>query len=381
MRNVKNPFEYGGVVSGDAFCNRRAELAEVARAMENADKLFVLSERRYGKTSLVRAALNRLPRKKFVSAYIDLWPTDSEATFVAAVAKAITESMSSSTEKLLETAKKFFSNLVPSVTADEDGKPVLSFGMAKHARIEPVLEEVLETPAKIASKSGPGVVVVLDEFQQLLEYGSDLVERKLRSVIQNHRGVSYIFLGSRKHLIQKMVLDKNRPLYKAGGHYPLGPIAEKDWQPFIHGHFSDANKRIDEAAIHDVCEMTQGHPFYTQHLCHALWELCEPKKKVTPEMIRAAVKVLLDRESYAYTTLWESLTLSQKRFLKGLAAEGAGVKVFAGEFVEKYGLSSASNAQRAVDALLAKDAIDRDNGSFVISDRFFRLWIQSAQIV
>jgi hypothetical protein len=193
--------------------------------------------------------------------------------------------------------------------------------------------------------------------------------------------VSYVFLGSRKHLIQKMVLDKNRPLYRAGGHYPLGPIAEKEWQPFIRQHFLTANKRIDEGQIHEICEMTQGHPFYTQHLCHALWELGEPRKAVTRDMIRAAVKVLLDRESYAYTTLWESLTLPQKRFLKGLAAEAAGVKVFAGEFVNRHGLSSASNAQRAVEALLARDVIDRDNGSFVISDRFFRLWIQSVQVV
>jgi hypothetical protein len=96
-------------------------------------------------------------------------------------------------------------------------------------------------------------------------------------------------------------------------------------------------------------------------------------------MLPAAVKVLLDRESYAYTTLWESLTLLQKRFLKGLAVEPVGTKVFAGEFVSSYGLSSASNAQRAVQALLAKDIIDRDNGSFLITDRFFRLWIHSAQ--
>ena len=378
---MKNPFEYGGVVSGEAFCNRKQELADLLRAMQNAEKLFVFSERRYGKTSLVRAALRKLPRKNFISAYVDLWPTDSEATFVAAVARAITESMSSSVGKLMETAKKFFGNLSPSITVDEEGKPTLTFGLAKHARIEPIMEEVLETPARIGSKSGPHVVVVLDEFQQMLEYGSDRAERKLRSVIQKQRGVSYMFLGSRKHLIQKMVLDKNRPLYRAGGHYPLGRIAEKEWQPFIRQHFLTATKRIDEGQIHEICEMTQGHPFYTQHLCHALWELCERRKAVTREMIRAAVKVLLDRESYAYTTLWESLTLPQKRFLKGLAAEPAGVKVFAGEFVSRHGLSSASNAQRAVEALLAKDVIDRDNGSFVISDRFFRLWIQSVQIV
>src|SRR5207237_1168154 len=152
-----------------------------------------------------------------------------------------------------------------------------------------------------------------------------------------------------------MVLDRNRPLFRAGGHYPLGPIAPKEWQPFIRDHFALANKRIDEKAIHEVCELTQGHPFYTQHLCHALWELCEARRGVTTEMIQNALKLLLKRESYAYTTLWESLTLPQKRFLKGLAVEQSGVKVFAGEFVNRYGLGSASNAQRAIEALLTKD--------------------------
>jgi len=65
--------------------------------------------------------------------------------------------------------------------------------------------------------------------------------------------------------------------------------------------------------------------------------------------------------------------------LKGLAAELAGVKVFAGEFVGRYDVSSASNAQRAVQTLLAKDIIDRDNGSFLITDRFLRWWIRSMQ--
>ncbi len=378
---MRNPFEYGGVVTGAAFCDREKELADLLRAIENAEKLFVFSERRYGKTSLVRAALSRLPKKGYVCAYVDLWPTDSEANFATAVAKAIAEAMSTSVGKVLETARQFFGNLAPSVTTDEEGRPVLTFGLGRHARIGPALDEVLETPARIAAKGGLRVVVVLDEVQQILDYGNDQVERKLRSVIQNHRQVAYLFLGSRKHLIQKMVLDRNRPLYRSGGHYPLGPIAEKHWQPFIHQRFTAADKIIGETHIHELCELTQGHPFYTQHLCHVVWELCEPKTVAGSELLRAGVKVLLDRESYAYTTLWESLTLSQKRFLKGLAAEPPGVKVFAGEFVSRHGLSSASNAQRAVQALLAKDIVDRDNGSFLITDRFFRLWIQSAQTV
>jgi len=221
---MKNPFEYGGVVSGEAFCNREKELRDLLRAMENAEKFFVFSERRYGKTSLVRAALSKLPKRAYISAYVDLWPTDSEATFVTAVAKALAESMSTSVAKVLETAKKFFGSLAPSMTVDEEGKPVLTFGMGRHARIGAALEEVLETPAKMAAKEDRRVVVVLDEFQQMLEFGQDQVERKFWRVMQKHRHVAYIFLGSRNLLIQKMLLDRSRPLYRAGGHYPLGPI-------------------------------------------------------------------------------------------------------------------------------------------------------------
>lgn len=55
--------------------------------------------------------------------------------------------------------------------------------------------------------------------------------------------------------------------------------------------------------------------------------------------------------------------------------------IFAGEFLRRYGLGSASNVQRAVDGLSEWGIIDQDNGSFLIADRFFRLWIQTAQII
>jgi uncharacterized protein len=377
---MKNPFEYGGVVTGHAFCNREAEKTDLLKAIRNDEKLFVFSERRFGKTSLVRNVIAKLPHKDTVSAYVDLWPTDDESSFVTALAKAITSSMTTSVEKLLTTAKELFSSLVPTITLNDEGKPELSFGFSRNVKIDQAIEEVLETADRIANKEKKNVVVVFDEFQQILQYENDLVERKLRSVIQNHRKVAYIFLGSRRHLIQKMFMEKNRPLYRAGGHYPLGPISEKDWTPFIRNHFRTTERLISDDLIHSIYTRTQGHPFYTQHLCHAVWELCDRKAKVTPKMLDDATQLLLERENYAYTTLWESLAVNQRKFLKGLASEAGKVQPFSSEFIGQYGLGSGSNVQRAVDSLIEKDVIDRDNGSFLISDRFFRLWVQSMQL-
>ncbi len=373
---MANPFQYGSVVSGDAFCNRTDELQDLLRACENAEKLFVYSERRLGKTSLVRTVLGQLPPRKFIAIYVDLWPTDSEASFATTTARAISMALASTPKQLLDAAKRMFNQLVPSVSLGDDGKPMVTFGTLTPRQSEIELEEVLGAPAAIAAQGRRKVVVVFDEIQRILEYESDLAERKLRSVIQHQSDVCYLFLGSRKHLIQEMFLDKSRPLYRSAGHYPLSPIAEQHWIGFVEKKFRSAGKTIGTEAIREVYRLTDGHPFYTQLLCHVLWELTESGADARTAQIAAALQILLDRESHAYTMLWESLTANQCRFLRGLAFEPHGVKPYSSEFTGRYGLRSASNAQRASETLVERDLVDPENGSFVIVDRFFRLWIR-----
>jgi hypothetical protein len=374
MRKNRNPFQYGHVVVGDDFCNRRQEIRDIRRAIENGEKLFIYSERRLGKTSLVHHILKRLPKKQFLGVYVDLWPCDSESEFISDTAKAITMALGSTTKSILQIAGELFGRLRPNVTLDAEGKPTVAFGVADSTRSDLDLEEVLHAPAKIAERKNRAVVIVFDEFQRIGEYQSDKVERRLRSIVQHQPAVSYLFLGSRQHLLQEMFLNKSRPLYRAAGHYPLQVIDAKHWLSFIGKRFNDANRHISEEWIRKLCHLTEGHPFYTQHLCNLLWEQCPPGGSVEGEAIDNAVDVLLGRESYAYTTLWESLTPNQRRFLKGLAHEDH-PQPYSSAFTRRYGLRSSSNAQRAADSLLERDIIQTENGSFKIVDRFLRLWI------
>lgn len=373
---MRNPFKYGSVVEERTFCNREQERKDLRRAIDNAGRLFLYAERRMGKTSLMRRVLDGLSQEEYITAYVDLWPTETPAEFAAALAKALAEATSTTAGKLLNTAQDLFSHLRPSVTVDESGAPVLTFGAAAPTGSEPELEEVLAAPRKLAREDGRRILVVFDEFQQIVEYDEGQVERKLRSAIQHHDEVAYLFLGSRKHLIQAMFLDSKRPLYRSAEHYPLGPIEEDDWRPFIQERFEAAGKAMPGEQVASVCELTGGHPFYVQHLCHVLWERCEEGDAVSEEEIEKAIDVLLARESYAYTALWESLTQNQRRFLRGLASEPKDVQPFSSSFVQRHGLGTPSSAQRAAEALIERDLIDRENGSYVVIDRFFRLWIR-----
>jgi hypothetical protein len=48
---MENPFVYGRYVSGEAFTDRVEELAYLVRELESNGRIFLISPRRYGKSS------------------------------------------------------------------------------------------------------------------------------------------------------------------------------------------------------------------------------------------------------------------------------------------------------------------------------------------
>ena len=57
---MKNPFEFGRELGVDEIVDRDAEVAEVVKTIEQGGKLFIIGPRRYGKTSILKAAEDRL---------------------------------------------------------------------------------------------------------------------------------------------------------------------------------------------------------------------------------------------------------------------------------------------------------------------------------
>lgn len=106
------------------------------------------------------------------------------------------------------------------------------------------------------------------------------------------------------------------------------------------------------------------------------WEITPAGEAVLQEKLREAADVLLRREEVAYATLWETYSRSQQRLLRGMAEEGADAQPFSARLVRAHGLGATSSVQRSVEVLPKRDVIDREGGSLLITDRFFRLWIE-----
>jgi len=374
---IKNPFIFGDVVTGEDFADRRKEISELITDLQGGLNILMYSPRRYGKTSLIMEILAHLRKKDFLGIYIDIFRATSKARFAEIYANAIAAGTMGKLEEIIKTVREVLPTITPKIIVEIGGAPArIEIGFDRRPKeIDKVLENIYDAPQKLAEKKDKTAIVVFDEFQEICNLNGKEIEQSLRSKIQFHSKVSYVFMGSRRHLLDQIFSDKNKPLYRIAKAYPLGRIPEEDFAKFIADKFSQTKIKIDNKEIQQILEITQCHPYYTQQLCHELWNIAQSEKIVREQSIREAVGKVLASQSHAYITTWESTKGKQRALLLGLAIE-EGKNLYSQDFIREYDLTSPSTVQKAVKALESKGLIDRVNEEYKIADIFLKQWIK-----
>src|ERR1700712_4999407 len=86
---MENPFVYGEVVPAAAFINRVVELDRLVAALADGQKVFLISPRRYGKSSLIRQALAAMTRRGTLPVEVTVSSFSSYVAFLEGYARAL----------------------------------------------------------------------------------------------------------------------------------------------------------------------------------------------------------------------------------------------------------------------------------------------------
>jgi hypothetical protein len=371
-----NPFVYGERVSGENFCNRVEEIRELVSEIESGQNIMIYSPRRYGKTSLIDSVLKEVELKDIDTVYIDLFPVISNEDFVRISLKAVSGVLGGGSRDILKKIKTFFTRISPSLsmTLEENGTPSIGINFSK-TEILPAMEDIFNGLHRYIKTKKKRAVVVLDEFQQLGELEDRRIEKTLRSIVQAHREISYVFMGSKKHLIYDMFNNPERPFFKSSAHYPLTKIAAPEFAEFVELKFLRGNRNINRETTVYIVNVTELHPYYTQMLAHNIWEFVGEGETIDNPQVDAAVDKIMEREQAAFTNLWDQLTLKQKKLLLALALKKSEEKIFSSEFLKNHGLNSSGTVQRGIASLINKGIIDKEGDKIEINDIFLKLWL------
>ena len=368
------PFVFGVRVEGDTFTDRKEETKRLKMNFLYGVNTILISPRRMGKTSLVEKVSSMVECESLKIAKIDAFGCRSENDFINAFATAVVRATSTKWEEWIENTKTFLSRFIPKISIGQD--PISDFSIAlEYNKSNTVTEDILQLPETIAKQKGIKIVICIDEFQQIADFPDSLTfQKKLRSIWQLQRNVSYCLYGSKKHMMETMFQSQSHPFYRFGDIFYLNKIAESDWVEFICNRFKVTGKEISPELATEICSVTDRYSSYVQQLSWLVW--LRTTFRVTKKDVEYGIDHMLDACEPLFIQQTESLSSYQMNFLRALT-DGVTTGFTRSEILNNYQLGTAANISRLKKALTEKDLIALTAPKKLqISDPILALWLK-----
>lgn len=367
------PFVFGVPTSGDNFTDREKETERLLLNFRHGVNTVLISPRRWGKTSLVQKVCHLAQSDKLKIIYLDIFSCRSDRDFYDAFASAVLKQTSSKLEEWLENTKLFLSRISPKISMGTDPMMNFSISLEMNPKSDDV-DEILRLPERIAQKKGCKIVVCIDEFQQIGEFkDSKSFQKRLRSVWQLQKSVSYCLFGSKKHLMNELFEKKNLPFYKFGDAIYLSKIETQDWIEYICKRFKVTGKQISEKLAKKICLSVDNHSSYVQQLAWLVW--IHTDKVATEQHFEAAYQDIIDQNTPLFEKQTEGLTTYQMNFLRAIV-DGVNSRFTTQEILHKYQLGSSANVSTVRRALVKKELIEVEKGKAFIPDPVMKVWLK-----
>lgn len=368
------PFVYGELATRENFIDRDEDRRQLKTFLTNGINVMIVSPRRWGKSSLVKATMAELSEedKSVRACFLDGFKIHSEYDFYNQFATAVINSVGNTLEKGIEIARKYIPAISPQVTIRSDGVSTISLDL-KTRPLQRSAEEILDLPEKLALSHGLHVIVCIDEFQQLAFLPQwKQMEGLMRSVWQQQENVTYCLYGSKRHMMSDIFNNSNNPFYRFGQVLYLKKIAREYWIPYIVNSFKSTGKTISEEFANRICDLTECHSWYVQQLSFFVWS--GTRTEVTEQIFHDQFIMLLDTNAPVFEADTDGLTPSQINMLVAIA--NGETHFSAKEVNELYSLGAPQTVSRNKKTLIRRDIIEKDGDGYAFVDPIFKYWFK-----
>ena len=374
---MKNPFNFLQLAAGDQFYDRKEIRKDLlSRFLSGQSSVVLYGPRRYGKSSLVAELVADLEKSGIPCVTLDVVKVPSIDLFVSAYATKVYRALAPVKFEFKKLGE-FLKRLRPKVSIDPSGETGFTFEVGGAPIDSEALTEVLDLPQKLLTGE-KRAVIVFDEFQEVKDLlPDDRFERVMRSAMQRHRNVSYIFLGSRYHLLRRMFTDHNRPFYKSAVTILLDKPPVEDSVRFVIDRFENAGKTISRAAAERLVAKIDNIPYFIQQLGFETFRVVDDagRNRATAEDVDMAYSRLSGFNRDQYEQLILTLSVAQKKLLIALSKERTAE--FGDAYRVRHSLGGSSTVNSAKVKLLEDGIIEVYDGRYVVADPFFAQFLRS----
>lgn len=374
---MENPFNYLQFATGDRFYDRadiRNDLR--SRFLSGQTNVVLYGPRRYGKSSLVAELTADLEKAGIPCVTLDVVKVPSIELFVSAYAQKVYRKLAPVKFEIRRLGE-FLKALRPKLTLGADGETGLTFEAEGENIGSEALTEVLDLPHRLLP-SGKRAVVVFDEFQEVGDLlPDDRFERVMRSVMQTHNNVSYIFLGSRYHMLRRMFTDHNRPFYKSALTVLLGKPPVDESILFVVSRFRCGGLFISSEVAARLVAKADNIPYFIQLLGFEVFRRASDLKVMTicEQDIELAFSNLSSLNRDQYEQLMLTFSAAQRKLIVALAKERT--REFDDAYRRRHLLGPSSTVNSAKRKLVEDGHIEQCAEGCSLADPFFAEFLRS----
>lgn len=373
---ILNPFITTGYAGAAYFCDREQETVDLTRMLVNGNNVALISPRRYGKTNLIRHCFAQPAiADNYYTFIIDIYSTKSVADLVYRLGLSILETLKPMGRKAWENFIAVLSSVRQGIGYDSLGNPAWMMSIGDIATPTTTLEEIFY----YLEHADKPCIVAIDEFQQITQYGDELIEATLRTHVQYCTNTHFIFSGSQRHLMGQMFTSPARPFYQSVAIYNLPLLPEDKYTEFCERLFEERGKHVSPEVPHALYERFEGVTYYMQRVMNELFARTSTEETCTEEQIEDAIRYIILTSATTYEDLMYQLPEKQSLVLQAIAKDGKAQNLTSGKFIKRHGLLSASSVKSAIPALLDKGLITCEKGIYQVYDKFLEMWLQQSR--
>lgn len=376
---MDSPFIYDKYVSGKNFIGRKNECAILQNLLTQHENVVISSPPKTGKMSLIQQTLfnMRVAGKGFRVGQFSVLNVRSLGAFITRFGSTVIRMNASTPSEYSTYAGKYLGNthLVFDQERFSDSDEVLSLNWDPD---ENDVLEVLRMPYRIASEKNEPMILIIDEFQNIMMIDEgDKILNCMEEVIKEMRAslkapFSYIMCGSMINAM-KEIFYGGRHLYRCVEHFSLQDVDEKDIVEHLVKGFLASGKVIDRDLLLGACRLFRNNLWYMNHFV----SICDSKSKgyIMEPILMEALDCILAIHEPRFRSIMNSLTTHQVNLLAAII-DGC-PRLSSSEVVRKYALNSSANVKRVKDALMKKEIVTFDRNDVpTIIDPLFEYWVK-----
>ncbi len=368
---MPNPFHYGSPVSGERFTNRESELKALVACMTQGQNAVVLSPRRYGKTSLLRRAIQEVGTRGGRTGMVSLIGCSSRRQVAQALATAVARDLMGGVEGRVEQLREHLASIRAALSFEVTGEGFkISLTPARpDSDWSDVIADVLRLLTRLAERDRP-VSLVIDEFQRVAEINAGL-PGVFKTMVDELEDASLVFAGSKLHLMEQLSHGSGAPLLQVGTKISLAPIAKELMVKFLVERARSEGKELLASEL--IFDLTRGIPNDVQQL--AFWAFEEPGYSIDEDAVRQALDRLVSLQAEDFAGSFEKLAPSQQRLLEVLA-NGAVKDVYSKRVMDRIEVANANAVRTALRRLREVEMVDQGPSGWRVANAFFERWLQ-----